>query len=166
MKRITWFMAALLVVALASPALAGSAGKCTQNVQACLNHWAKGQSTKTWAGLQYDTAENGTTTVKAITPGSPAASAGFEVGDVLVAMNGIKLADKEALKKAKADFKAGQVVTYTVTRAGAEKQLAVTLATMPAEVYASALGSHMLENHATAAMAATGTSESAKPAKK
>ncbi len=155
MKRLTWLMVAASVVALAAPALAGSGGKCTEGTQACLNHMAKSKD-KPWVGLQYDKAENGTTSVMAITAGSPAAAAGFEVGDVLVALNGAKLADKEAMKKAKGEWKIGQSVSYTVSRAGAEKQIAVTLGQMPAEVYASVVGSHMLENHVPTAMAEAG----------
>lgn len=165
MKRIVSWMVAVLVLALAMPVVAGEAGKCMQSTQACLNHWAKTKDTP-WVGLQYDkAAENGTTTVKAITPGSPAATAGFQVGDVVVAMNGAKLSDKEAVKKAKAEWKVGQSVQYTVTRAGAEQQIAVTLAAMPPEVYASLVGSHMLENHVPIALAEASTESDTKPAK-
>ncbi len=165
MKRISWVMVVAFVVALAAPALAGGAGKCGEGTQACLNHWSKSKD-KGWAGLQYDTAENGTTSVKSITAGSPAATAGFEVGDVLVALNGAKMADKEAMKKAKGEWKIGQSISYTVLRAGAEKQIAVTLGQMPGEVYASMLGSHMLDNHVAGAMAESGhEAEATKPVK-
>src|SRR5262245_36182114 len=156
MRRIAWLMVAALGVAIASPALAGAAGKCTQTAQACLDSWAKGKD-KPWAGLKYDTAENGTTTVKAITPGSPAATAGFEVGDVLVSLNGVKLTDKEALKQAKSAWKVGTVVNYAVKRGSVEKQIPLTLASMPPEVFASMVGSHMLENHVNASMAEAGS---------
>ena len=151
MKRMIGLMVAVFVVALAAPAFAGSGGKCTQPTQVCLNHWAKGKD-KGWAGMQFDEA-SGTTTVKSITAGSPAATAGFEVGDVLMTINGIKPADKEALKKAKGEWKVGQTVSYVVTRAGAEKPLTVTLAPMPPEVFASLVGSHMLESHVSTAVA-------------
>ena len=154
MKRMIWLLVAVFVVALAAPALAGSGGKCTQSTQVCLNHWAKSKD-KGWAGMQYEEA-GGATTVKSITAGSPAATAGFEVGDVLMTINGIKLADKEALKKAKGEWKIGQSVSYVVTRAGAEKPLTVTLAPMPPEVFASLVGSHMLESHVPTAIAEAG----------
>ncbi len=164
-KPIAWTMLATMALAIAAPALAGGGAKCSESAQACLNHWAKGKE-KPWAGLQYDTAENGTTSIKAITAGSPAASAGFQVGDVLVAMNGAKLSDKEAMKKAKAELKIGSAVTYTVSRAGYEKQISVTLAQMPSEVYASMVGSHMLESHVSATMAeAAPAAEGVKAAK-
>ena len=166
MKRIARLRVAAFAVAIASPALAGSGAKCTESTQVCLDHWAKSKD-KPWTGLKYETAENGLTTVKSITPGGPAATAGFAVGDVLVAMNGVKLADKEALKKAKGEWKVGTVVSYTVKRAGAEKQIPLTLAQMPNEVFTSMVGAHMLENHVIASMAdAGGAGTSATPAEK
>ena len=70
--------------------------------------------------------------------GSPAEKAGFQKGDVLVAFNGIALTDenKEALKKAKMQNAVGKQVTYTISRAGSERQIAATLAKVPEEVLA------------------------------
>ena len=50
MKRISWFAAAVFVVALAVPALAGSGEKCTYDTQSCLNHMSKSKD-KGWVGL-------------------------------------------------------------------------------------------------------------------
>ncbi len=136
--------AALLMVAV--PGFAGSGEKCSADAQTCLNHWA-GSKDKGWVGLEYDKSTEGVVSVKSVTPDSPAAAAGFKAGDILVAMNGAKMADKEAMKKAKGSWKAGQSVTYTVQRAGKEQQLAVTLGKTPDAVFASMIGSHMLENH-------------------
>jgi hypothetical protein len=61
------------------------------------------------------------------------------------------------MKKAKGAWKAGQSVSYTVERAGAEQQIALTLAKAPDAVYASMLGSHMMESHAAVATAAAET---------
>jgi C-terminal processing protease CtpA/Prc len=159
MKWISWVVAAALVAALAVPALAGSGEKCTYDTQSCLNHWSKGKD-RGWVGLQYDKSEDGTVKVKAVTANSPAVTAGFQVGDVVVAVNGARMSDKDAVKKATGEWKVGQKVSYTVLRAGGEKQLPVTLGTMPEEVFASMVGSHMLENHAILATA------DAKPADK
>lgn len=165
MKRITWGMVAVSALIVAVPAFAGGGAKCTQATQACLNHWAKTKDMP-WAGLQYDKSADGSVvSVKAITPGSPAATAGFQVGDVVVAMNGAKLADKEAVKKAKSEMKVGSTVQYTITRGGTEQQLAVTMAAMPPEVFASVVGSHMIENHVPTAIAEANTESDTKAAK-
>jgi len=149
--RIVLLSAALVM--LAAPVFAGSGEKCTYGTQACLNHWA-GTKDMGWTGLELDKSVEGVVKVKAVTPESPAATAGFQPGDVLLTLNGVKMSDKAALKKAKGSWKAGQSVTYTVDRAGAEQTIAVTLAKAPDEVYASMLGSHMMSSHATAAAAA------------
>jgi S1-C subfamily serine protease len=76
--------------------------------------------------------------VTGVAAGSPAESAGFRKGDVLVAFNGIALteANQEALKKAKTGLSVGSRVTYTVSRAGARSQITATLAEVPREVLA------------------------------
>ena len=166
MKRITSGMVAVLLLVIAVPAMAGSGAKCTQAVQACLNHWAKSKDMP-WAGLSYDK-DKGTEagrTLTSVTPGSPAATAGIQAGDVLVAINGAKISDKEAIKKAKSEMKVGSAVQYTISRGGTEQQLAVTMAAMPPEVFASVVGSHMLENHVPTAMAEASTQGETKAAK-
>lgn len=165
MKQITAFVLAACALAMAVPALAGGGGaKCTQTTQVCLNHWAKSKDMP-WAGLQYDKSTEGAMSIKSVAPGSPAATAGIQAGDVLVAMNGVKLTDKEAIKKAKSEMKVGSTVQYTISRAGTEQQLAVTMAAMPPEVFASVVGSHMLENHAPTALADAATESDTKAAK-
>jgi S1-C subfamily serine protease len=144
-------VAALLLVA--SPVLAGSGEKCTYDTQSCLNHWAAKKDAG-WAGLDYDKSIPGVVKVKAVTPESPAAAAGFQPGDVLVAINGVAMTDKAGLKKAKGAWKAGQSVQYTIQRGGAEQQLALTLAKTPDQVYSSMLGAHMMESHAVMTTAA------------
>ena len=155
--RIVLLSAALVM--LAAPLFAGSGEKCTYSTQACLNHWASSKDMG-WTGLDLDKSVEGVVKVKAVTPDSPAATAGFQPGDVLLTLNGVKMSDKVAMKKAKGAWKAGQSVTYTVDRGGAEQSIAVTLAKAPDDVYAAMLGSHMLENHATVATAAAETKAS------
>jgi predicted metalloprotease with PDZ domain len=150
-KRSVLLTAAFMMLAVS--AFAGSGEKCSYDTQTCLNHWA-GKKDAGWVGLEYDKSTEGVIKVKAVTAGSPAATAGFQPGDVILALNGVKMSDKAGLKKAKGSWKVGQAVQYTVQRAGSEQQLAVTLGTTPQEIYASMLGSHLMDAHATAATAA------------
>lgn len=143
-KQTILLSAALLMVAV--PVFAGGGEKCAADAQACLNHWS-GNKDGGWLGADMDKSTPGVYKVKAVTPESPAAAAGIKTGDLLVAINGARLSDKEAVKKAKGSWKAGQAVTYTVQRAGTEKQIAVTLGKTPDVVFASMVGTHMLEHH-------------------
>ena len=146
MKKLLFTVLAACLLAL--PAFAGSGEKCTAAAQTCLNRLSKAKSAG-WVGLEYDKSQEGVIKVKAVTANSPAATAGFEPGDVLVAINGVKMSDKIALQKAKGEWKVGQAVTYTVKRVDVEKEVAVTLAETPPEVFTSNVGQHMLENHVT-----------------
>ncbi len=144
---------AMVLLIVAVPAMAGG-DKCgAANAQVCLKDWAAKKS-HAWLGIEYNKTVPGVVTVKAITANSPAATAGFEVGDELVALNGASMADKEAMKKAKGEWKVGQAVTYTIKRKGAEQQLTATLAETPEEVFAAMLGRHMLGSHVAMTTAA------------
>jgi len=159
MKKLVLLAGAMLIVAM--PVLAGGPGeKCTADLQTCMSHWAKAQN-KGWSGLKTDQADGGAIAVREVQSGSPAAAAGFQVGDVMVALNGASFADKDAIKKAKGDWKVGQTVSYTVKRAGAEKTIAVTLASMPDGVFAAMVGNHMIENHFTTETASATDAEAA-----
>jgi S1-C subfamily serine protease len=152
MKRLGAALAILALASTVGAAYAGGGAKCTSDVSACLGHWTD-YKTAGYAGMKYDKAEDGTVTVSDVPAGTPAAAAGFQKGDVILTLNGAAMADKEALKKAKGTWKPGDQVSYTVKRAGAEKKLSLTLATMPEEVFAQMVGEHMVQNHMTVATA-------------
>ena len=107
-------------------------------------------------GLEYDkTAAEKTYVIKKAVAGSPAETAGFKAGDVLVSLNGVAMtADKETLKQAKGDWSVGQTVAYVVKRGNKEVKLNAKLAAMPPEVFASMVGEHMVSNHMAAPTAA------------
>ena len=78
---------------------------------------------------------------------------GFQVGDVLVSVNGTKFSENTEEKcvtcdKTKDDWKPGSKVSYVVKRAGGEVTLNATLAALPSDVMAQMIGMHMME-HAT-----------------
>ena len=133
-----------LIALLATSAYAGG-DKCTYDTQACLNHWAGSAGTKGWLGIEKEKTADGVK-VKSVTPGSPAAKAGFQVGDMLTAINGMTIGS-DALKNSYAQInKVGSTNKYTVQRDGKSVELQVTLAKVPDEVFAGMLGQHMLEH--------------------
>ena len=158
MKSITWLAITLFLISAAVPALAGKGEKCTADAQTCLNQFSAYKD-KGWTGLKAEANDKDEIVVKSVFAGSPAEKAGFQPGDVLVSLNGAKMSDKEAVKKAKGEWKVGSQATYSVLRGGAEQQVAVTLAPMPEEVYASMVGQHMIESHMAAATTASAESK-------
>ena len=138
MTRMVTTLALTLFLALSSLAAAGGEN-CEKAAHAkAAKSSAMEKAKHGWLGLDVEKNAAGAHVVTGIAAGSPAEKAGFQKGDVLVAFNGIALTDanKEALKKAKMQNAVGRRVTYTVSRAGAERQIAATLAEVPEEVLA------------------------------
>jgi predicted metalloprotease with PDZ domain len=135
------------------PALAGGEHKkCPYPTQECLDHMATKMKDSGWVGIEMDVDETShVMTIKRVVPGSPAETAGIQVGDVLYALNGVQISEdnEEALQKVRKDWKPGQKVTYTIKRNGLDKQVDLTLAPMPADVLAAWIGNHMLEHVST-----------------
>ena len=156
MKQISCWMV-LVLMASAAPALADGE-RCTEpDAQTCLDHLASSHN-QGWLGLEY--VHSGASlvqvreVVREVTPYSPASKAGFQVGDVLLTVNGADLSDPSAVKKAKGRWLPGQTVSYTVRRGDVEKQLTVILGRMPEKAFVTMVGRHMLENHTSPAAAA------------
>ncbi|HEX5759054.1 MAG TPA: PDZ domain-containing protein [Thermoanaerobaculia bacterium] len=151
------FLATALTMSFAGAALAGGAhGKCTEGTsEASLQARVEKMKAYGWLGVEKEKNAAGGYTITAVAPASPAAKAGFRVGDVLVALNGVALTDanNEALKKAKANLGPGKQVRYTLRRDGAEQQLTATLAEVPQEVLAQWLGEHLMDAHLGARVA-------------
>jgi S1-C subfamily serine protease len=155
MKVRNWLGTAAALALLVSPLAAHGGHKCDKDTQACLNEMAAHMKDKGWAGLELDKSDPAGMTVTRVHAGSPAEAAGFRTGDVIVALNGIRLGaekNKEALYAVKKTLKPGSQATYTVARGGKEKDVTVTLVKPPEEVIASWIGSHMME-HAQVAVA-------------
>lgn len=161
MRATRWWMAAVILASMAGAAWAGSGEKCSYAAQACLDHMAA-KKTAGWAGMELDKDASGAMAVNNVIPGSPAAAAGFQPGDVLLTLNGADFADKEAVKKAKGDWKPGSVVSYGVRRGEARKDLKVTLGAMSEEVFAALVGRHMISDHM--AVATIADAKETKPA--
>ena len=166
MRHSLMLVAPLAMFALASSALAGgpdcekhaknaayaaSSKGCTTSKEDCAKYMAEAKN-KGWLGIQYDNTEDGTSVIKDVVKGSPAEKAGFQSGDVLLALNGIEMNEANAarVKSTWKSLKPGSTVNYTVKRAGAEKELTATLGKMPEEVYETMVAEHMKEHVAVA----------------
>lgn len=154
MRRAIAILTLALIVAAPGMVLAGEGG-CKGSTQDCLNKMAAKLRDRGWVGLELDHNDAGKMVVQRVVEDSPAASAGFRQGDVLLALNGVEFAESnhEALAKLKQDMTPGKQVTYTVGRGGTNHDLDVTLAKVPDQVLAAWIGGHMLEAHTTVASA-------------
>ena len=143
----------VLIIAIAALALSiGSAVagdyKCNASTQECLDKMAAHLQKTGWVGIKLDETEDGRLQVTDVVADSPAVAAGFQKGDILVAMQGIRYAEEnhEAMMKAKDEQHPGSKVTYTVERKGKTQDLKVTLAKVPQDVLAQWIGGHMLQH--------------------
>lgn len=145
-------MALGLMLGLAAASQAGDPYKCTATTQECLDMMVAYWKGSGWVGLELDREETGELTIKRLVPDSPAVEAGFQVGDVLLAVNGIRYDDmtEEARERIQRTKKPGARFTFTVRRKGREREIPVVLASMPEDVVAVQIGLHLLE-HATVA---------------
>ena len=87
----------------------------------------RGAPTAPVIGLSVETTNAGLI-VTAVAPGSGAAAAGLQTGDLLRALNGTPIPDREAVRAALAGLQPGDTVTLTIERDGASLDLAVRLA--------------------------------------
>lgn len=78
--------------------------------------------------------------VSKVLPDSPAASAGLQQGDVILALNGQRITRFKTLPRLVAEAKTGKPATVTVWRDGREKDVTVTIGRMPEDT-ASLMGS-------------------------
>ena len=76
--------------------------------------------------------------VSGVEPGSPAARAGLRQGDVIVSLDGEKLADNNALRNRIAGTKPGSKVAVEVLRDGRKETLYATLELKPATTHRAA----------------------------
>jgi S1-C subfamily serine protease len=146
-------MIAVLVFAVAAPVFAGGE-KCKGEPDECIKKLKAKIAAKGWLGVETDKTEHGFYKVKKVYAGSPAEAAGFQEGDVLVAINDAKFGDEEAkkaLKKTK--MGPGSEVTYVVKRADGKAKLVATLGHVPEKVAKMWIAEHMESAHEGVKMA-------------
>ena len=147
MKRMFAILVVMLIVAM--PAMAGEKGKCTGNAEDCMKKMQAKYGEKAWLGIEYDTDDHGRWVVADVYQGSPAQKAGFEKGDVVLAIDGVEFS-KENKKELKAEFskiEPGSHVQYVVKRQGGKMKLDATLGNVPKDVQAKWMNEHMKDNH-------------------
>ena len=101
------------------------------------------------ATLVADADENGHWVVDKVYQGSPAEKAGFQKGDVLLAVNGVKYSkdNKRQLKETYAKFEPGTKTTYWVKRQGEKVELEATLGSVPKDLQKQWIAEHMQQHH-------------------
>jgi C-terminal processing protease CtpA/Prc len=153
-KTLTALAMALALNPLSAGEPEGDHPKCQAEAKACLTAMAHKLDHKGWVGIEMVLdASTQAIVVRKVIEDSPAAAAGFLVGDVLAALNGTPYTqeNRAALKRTYAGLVPGDAATYTVIRGGVEVELEVKLAEIPETLKAQWIGKHMLENHADAA---------------
>ena len=144
-----WTAVAVTVLfAGASVAFAGGEKCAEKHTQASYEEMAQKYAKKGYLGIETEKVGEGRYAVSKVAAGSPAEKAGFQKGDVLLALNGARFGDanKEAVMKAKSALGPGKAATYTVSRAGTEKQVTATLSEVPREVLAQWVGEHVIDH--------------------
>ena len=137
----------LMALVFSVSALAGE--KCDGAADDCLAKMQAKYAAKPWLGVEYDKADHGQYVIKKVHADSPAEAAGFQKGDVLLAMEGVEYtkANKKALKAVWADIEPGSEVQYVVKRQGAKVELDATLAHVPVDVQKEWIAEHMKKSH-------------------
>ena len=153
MRHGKWLAVALMVAIVTLPAFAGPKGKkCEASTQDCLNKMVQKLKTRGWVGIEMDESKGAKPpAITKVVPGSPAEAAGFEVGDVLVSLDGFKFAENTEEKCAtceamKENWVPGRTVHYVVKRGGREVSVNPTLGQIPSDVMAAWIGQHMMEH--------------------
>jgi predicted metalloprotease with PDZ domain len=142
---------ALIVVMLflAMPAMAGEKATCTGSPEDCLAKMKAKFADKAWLGIGYDTDEQGHWVVDKVYDRSPAEKAGFQQGDILLAVNDVKYSkdNKKELKAVYAAFEPGSETTYWVKRQGEKIELTATLGSVPQDLQKQWIAEHMQHHH-------------------
>lgn len=149
MKRFAPLTVPVLALLLALPAGAQEDfKKCEKEFQVCLDELLAKLRQRGWLGiLDLGINEKGRFVVNNLAAEGPAAQAGFQEGDVLVAFNDKKIRNMQDLIGFHQDLKVGDIVQYTVSRDGEEIVLDVLLREAVAAVIAGWVGDHIMTHY-------------------
>ena len=142
------FLILLTALAVSMSAVAGGE-KCKGAAEDCMHKMKTKLAHKPWLGIEYDKNEHGQMVIKKVHTDSPADQAGFQKGDILLAMQGEEYskANKKALKAVWASVEPGSDVQYVVKRQGAKVELDATLAHVPKDLQKKWIAEHMKSDH-------------------
>ena len=149
MKRTISMVMAVTMMVMAAPAMAGDTSTCPASTQDCLNHMVKSFNNRGWVGIEMDDKGGaGKMIIVKVIDGSPAQKAGFQVGDALLAVNGVRFSEEneKQLKDIQYSMIPGADFTYTVSRKGSKVDLEVELGVLPDDVKAQWIGQHMMDH--------------------
>jgi C-terminal processing protease CtpA/Prc len=146
----------VLVTVLALGAGTAAAGddeheKCGAEATLCIREMVTKLRQRGWIGIEWDRHE-GRPKITHVVAGSPAEAAGVRVGDVVMAFNAISTSEAEEViwAEMKRSLVPGKVITMSVLRDGAPRNLEVTLIAVPDHIIAQWVGKHVMEHHMAA----------------
>ena len=153
MKKLFAILVVMLIVAM--PTMAGEKGKCAGSGEDCLKKMEQKIAHKAWLGIEYETDDSGRWVVTDVVDNSPAQKAGFQKGDVMLAVNGEKYSkeNKKALSAAYSKLEPGSTAQYIVKRGDGKVKLDATLGSVPKDLQAKWIHEHMDNNHPEMKMA-------------
>jgi len=126
----------------------GASKQCPETMQHCLQSMVERFKRTGLIGLDGTWDEKlGGYTVERFIEGSAGEAAGMKVGDILIKVNGIPLADMARAKADADNRRPGNEVTATVVRDGEEISFKIKLIAVPADIMAAEIGRHMIEYH-------------------
>ena len=151
MKRSLCLVIAVLIMAMAVPGMAGEKHhkKCDGTPDDCKKKMAAKFADKAWLGIEMDGTDDGHYKITKVVSDSPAAQAGFEEGDVLLAMNGQDYSkdNMKAVKAAWSELKPGSKAKYTVLRKGGKIDIKAKLGSIPADHQKKYIKEHLAKYH-------------------
>jgi len=152
MKKVLTTTLILALMMPMTPLLAGDEAEknCPEDAATCAKTMKDNMKERGWVGInmEYDK-EAGVTVISNVVAHSPAERAGFEVGDVLMGLNGVDYTEEneKSLKAEYATFKPGKTATFKVERNGKPIDIKVNLEQIPQAILAQWVGQHVLDYH-------------------
>lgn len=151
MKRSLCLVVAVLIMAMAVPGMAGDKHQksCDGTPEECKKKLASKLAHKAWLGIEMETTDDGHYRITKVIADSPAAQAGLEQGDILLAMNGedYSKGNMKAVKTEWSQLEPGSTAKYIVLRKGGKLKVKATLGTLPVEYQKKYIQEHLAKYH-------------------